>query len=110
MTDDDNSLESMAVKEIESAVFRKVFFVVLAGAIAVGSWVGLGGVRPDPFTGTDGDELKDEMERFVKREIEHAVILIEAGMPPSKTKAKIRALESSAERVDPEFQAVYEGW
>ena len=71
MTDDSDTLESIAVKEIESAVYRKVFFVVLAGAIAVGSWVGLGGVRPDPFTGTDGDELKAEMEKFVKRVCPH---------------------------------------
>ena len=110
MTDDDNTLEAVAIKEIESAVFRKVFFVVLAGAIGFGGFIGLGGVRPDPATGTDLKHLKEYLKNYTDREIQHAMILIEAKMPPDKTKAKIRNLESSAERVDPDFQAVYEGW
>lgn len=157
MADDDTSLESEAIKQIESAVFKKVFFVVLAGAIAFGSWVGIGGVRPDPATGTELKALRDaskvardeleadmkayadsgkfthsdfelekekmmaqiEMEereiveachQYVEREIQHAEILLRAEIPPAKTKAKIRALEASAARVDPEFKAVYGGW
>ena len=125
MADDNNSLESEAIKQIESAVFRKVFFVVLAGAIGFGTWVGVGGVRPDAFTGSDFQlekeklleqikqdqkEMVEECHRYVEREIKHAEILLRAEIPPVKTKAKIRALEASAARVDPEFKAVYGGW
>ena len=100
--------------EIQNALIRKLAPWLVAGVVGSSVVGGSGVFRFDKFGRSDFNSAMSDhmshMEKYVEREIEHAVILIEAGMPPSKTKAKIRALESSAERVDPEFQAVYEGW
>ena len=66
MTDDDDSLDS-TLKSVQKEIFQKVFFLVLASALGLGSYIGLGGARPDPFTGTDGRALERRIDAIEGR-------------------------------------------
>ena len=111
--------------EIQNAIIRKLAPWLVFGVVASVGVGGSGFFRFDKFTPADfqleKEKLLEQIEHeqrevvvacheFVKREIQHAEILLRTEMPPTKTKAKIRALEASVERLDPEFEAVYGGW
>lgn len=111
--------------EIQNAIIRKLAPWLVAGIVGSAAVGSTGYFRVNKFTHSDFQlekeklleqieheqiEIVDACHKYVQREIQHAEILLRVEMPPEKTKAKIRNLESSAQRVDPEFQPVYEGW
>ena len=100
--------------EIQNALIRKLAPWLVAGVVGSSLVGSTGMLRYDKFGRDDYDAMIKEhvlqMERYILREIEHAEILLRAEMPPEKTKAKIRALEASAERMDPKYEPLYEGW
>ena len=62
----DDTLEKQIFKELEAGVFRKLFFLVLAGFIGVGGFLGTRDERPDPFLGREGIALKNDFTYSLK--------------------------------------------
>ena len=56
------------------------------------------------------DNCRENMERYVNRELEHAVILLEAKMPPHNTRIRIRSIERHIEKADVNFEVPTQAW
>ena len=106
MTDEDTSLEQQ--------IIRKLLPWLIVGGITIGGVGGSGILRVDKFGQSDFDTAMTQheahMEKHLSRELEHQRILIEAKMPPSKTKARIRAIERHMEKTDPTFRVPSQEW
>ena len=96
--------ENDELEQLQARLFRKVFFVVLAGALGVGGIAGLGGFRPDPFTGHDAklmryeilDECRDYVDSYFR--------------PPIPTRIRIKALEDHHSENCPDFHPPTQEW
>lgn len=60
--------------------------------------------------GAAHDDCRENMERYVNRELEHAIILLESKMPPPDTRARIRSIERHIEKADINFKVPTQAW
>ena len=60
--------------------------------------------------GNAHEDCRENMERYVNRELEHAVILLEAKMPPHNTRIRIRSIERHIEKADINFKVPTQAW
>ena len=60
--------------------------------------------------GNAHQDCRENMERYVNRELEHAVILLESKMPPHNTRIRIRSIERHIEKEDVNFKVPTQAW
>ena len=60
--------------------------------------------------GNAHEDCRENMERYVNREIQHAVILLESKMPPHNTRIRIRSIERHIEKADINFKVPTQAW
>ena len=60
--------------------------------------------------GNAHQDCRENMERYVNRELEHAVILLESKMPPHNTRIRIRSIERHIEKADVNFKVPTQAW
>ena len=60
--------------------------------------------------GNAHEDCRENMERYVNRELEHAVILLESKMPPHNTRIRIRSIERHIEKADVNFEVPTQAW
>lgn len=96
----------MTDEDIEQKILKKVYVWLVAGGVVVGGVGGTGVLRIDKFTASDAElmrrEISLEVEVF-KAECQRQINEVEATKPPGLTRQRIRALEQSADRVDPNY-------
>ena len=96
----------MDEQDIEKAILRKVYLWLVAGGVTLGGVAGVGGFRPDPFSGTDAKLMEREIMLEVSKnynECQLQINQVEARKMPGLTR-RIQALEDSVRRTDPEYQ------
>ena len=96
--------ESDPLAQLEAKLFRKVFFLVLASALGLGSVIGLRDVRPDPFTGKDARLMKHEILYECKQYVDAYY------RPPIPTRIRIKALEDHHSENHPDFKPPTQEW
>lgn len=96
----------MDEQDIEKAILKRVYLWLVAGGLALGGVAGMGGFRPDPFTGTDAEFLRQEV-MFHCKELE---LNIRKDMPPFATRKRIRDIERCLEVNCSDFQVKEYGW
>jgi len=102
---------------LETKILRRVYVWLLAGGVGIGSVAGIGGFRPDPFTGTDGEHLKAELMREVRLEMrEHKLVAdrehyeLATNKPPPPTRSRINYVEYYLERKFEDFEPPTQEW
>ena len=90
--------------QLEARLFRKVFFVVLAGALGIGGYAGYGGFRPDAFTGNDAKLMKYEILRECRSYVDSYY------RPPIPTRIRIKALEDHHSENHPDYRPPTKEW
>ena len=90
-------------EDIEAKILKKVYAWIALAMVGMGTGLGVLGpviIRDDPFTGSDGELLKQEIE-FNCRQMEHE---IRKDMPPICTRKRIINIEQFLEEIHPEFE------
>ena len=107
--------ENDELSQLEARLFRKVFFVVLAGALGIGGVAGIGGFRPDPFTGDDAIKMMESINqdnKLMKYEIlfECRQYVDAYYRPPIPTRIRIKALEDHHSENHPDYKPPTQEW
>ena len=107
--DDEDPLDA-----IQKALIRKLapwLIALVGGSTILG---GSGVLRIDKYGRSDArldsESHRLQMEQYVAREIEHAVILLEQKMPPYPTRRRFIAIERWIGTKDPEFEPPTQEW
>ena len=96
--------ENNEFEQLEARLFRKVFFVVLAGALGIGGFAGIGGFRPDAFTGTDAKLMRFEILKECRDYVDSYY------RPPIPTRIRIEALEDNVSENHPDYYPPTNEW
>ena len=96
--------EDDQLAQLEARLFRKIFFLVLAGAIGIGGVAGFRDVRPDPFTGNDAKLMRYEILVECKDYVDSYY------RPPIPTRIRIKSLEDHHSENHPDYNPPTQEW
>jgi hypothetical protein len=96
--------EDDPLAQLEARLFRKIFFLVLAGALGIGGVAGLRDVRPDPFTGNDAKLMRHEILAECEDYVDSYY------RPPIPTRIRIKALEDRLIEHHPDYYPPTKEW